>query len=95
MIESPRFKLAGSQASFLVSGGFDEKSLFVELVDAESGQQLLSAGGSGGPQMKRVVWDVESWIGQTVSLRVVDRKTASWGHLTFDDFSTSGELVGD
>ncbi|MFT5466527.1 MAG: arylsulfatase A-like enzyme [Verrucomicrobiales bacterium] len=94
VIESPRFKLAGPQASFLVSGGgLDEKSLFVALVDAESGQQLLSAGGSGGAQMKRVVWDVEEWTGQTVYLRIVDRKTTGWGHLTFDDFSVAGQLA--
>ncbi len=91
ILESPRFKLLGKQASFLVSGGFDDKELYVGLFDAESGQRLLAAGGPKGPQMNRVVWDVSQWKGKAVFLRIVDNRLANWGHLTFD--STQAEYV--
>jgi fructan beta-fructosidase len=54
---------------------------------------LLAAGGTKGPQMQRVEWDLGEWIGRTVILRIVDRNQGGWGHLTFDDFSVEGELV--
>lgn len=87
VLESPRFVLMGDKAAFLVSGGFDEEDLYVGLCDAGSGEVLLQAGGAGGPQMRRVVWDVQDFKGREVFLRIVDNRTASWGHLTFDDFS--------
>lgn len=93
MIESSAFKLRGKQISFLVSGGYDKKSLYVALVDIETGEEFLTVGGPNGPQMKRVVWDVGDHVGREFFLRIIDRKTSNWGHLTFDDFSVDGELV--
>jgi len=43
--------------------------------------------------MKRVNWDVSSFKGREVFLKIVDRHTGGWGHLTFDDFSTEGEIT--
>ena len=93
VLESPRFKLAGKEAAFLASGGFDDKQLYIGLFDAESGKRLLAAGGPKGPQMHRVKWDVSKWVGKTVFLRIVDQRPSNWGHLTFDDFSTQAEFV--
>ena len=93
VFQSPSFVLSGERASFLVSGGFDPKNLFVGLYDTESGALLKSAGGTRGPQMVRTTWDVGSWKGKRVFLRVVDQNTEGWGHLTFDDFSAEGRLV--
>ncbi|MEM7599917.1 MAG: arylsulfatase [Verrucomicrobiota bacterium] len=89
--QSPTFVIQGDQASFLASGGFDPGSLYVGLFDAESNQLLLAAGGPGGPQMQRTIWDVANLKGRTVYLQVVDQNTEGWGHLTFDDFSVEGE----
>ena len=91
LLESPRFVLTGNKAAFLVSGGFDEEALFVALCDATSGKVLLQAGGSSGPQMRRVVWNVQDFQGREVFLRIIDNRTAGWGHLTFDDFSAEGK----
>jgi hypothetical protein len=93
VLESPRFVLTGDKAAFLVSGGFDKQALHVGLRDAKTGEILVQAGGAAGPQMRRVVWDVEAFRGREVFLRIVDKRTAGWGHLTFDDFSAQGELA--
>ena len=93
VLESPRFLLTGDKAAFLVSGSFDKETLYVALCDANSGAILLQAGGTNGPQMHRVVWDVRKFRDREVFLRVVDNRTAGWGHLTMDDFSAQGELA--
>ena len=92
VLQSPSFVIHGHQASFLASGGFDPESLFVGLFDAETEKVLLSAGGPMGPQMQRTIWDVRTLKGKTVFIRVVDRNTGGWGHLTFDDFSMDGTI---
>jgi len=92
VLQSPTFIIAGDRASFLVSGGYDEDTLYVGLFDAESKQRLVSAGGAAGPQMKRKTWDVSKFKGKPVFLRVVDKSVDGWGHLTFDDFSVDGML---
>ena len=56
-------------------------------------QEVLRAGGTNSPVLRRVRWDVSPWIGKQVFLRIVDRKTRSWAHVTFDDFSVDGQLV--
>ncbi len=93
VFQSPKFVIQGDRASFLASGGFDSKSLFVGLYEAGSKEPILMAGGPRGPQMQRTIWDVRELKGKTVFLRIVDQNTGSWGHLTFDDFSVEGTLV--
>ena len=95
VFQSPKFVIHGDLASFLASGGFDPQTLYVGLIDAESKEVVLKAGGPRGPQMKRTTWDVSKLNRKTVFLRVVDRNVAGWGHLTFDDFSVDGKLHAD
>jgi hypothetical protein len=85
VVESPRFVVRGKAASFLIGGG-DRPATYVTLYTA-AGKEVLRAGGTNSPVLRRVRWDVWPWIGQEVYLRVVDRKTHSWAHITFDDFS--------
>ena len=93
VVQSPRFVIRSELASFLTSGGFDEELLYIGLCDAETGEPLLKAGGSGGPQMHRVTWDVRAFKDRPVFLQLVDKSTDGWGHLTFDDFSADGQLA--
>ncbi|MEJ6580868.1 MAG: arylsulfatase [Akkermansiaceae bacterium] len=92
ILQSPAFVIEGDRASFLASGGFHPKNLYVGLIDAKTGRVLLSAGGARGPQMKRTTWNVSKLKGNTVYLQIVDQNTNGWGHLTFDDFSIKGTL---
>ena len=63
-----------------------------DLLCTTDGTEALRAGGPKGPYFRRVRWDVSQWKGQVVFLRVVDRKTAGWGHVTLDDFSAQGAI---
>ncbi|MFT5122505.1 MAG: hypothetical protein ACI97B_001136 [Verrucomicrobiales bacterium] len=67
--------------------------LYLGLFDADTGERLREAFGAKGPQMRRVVWNVNNLTGRKVKLRLVDQKTSNWGHLTFDDFSVDGTLL--
>ncbi|MCP5109894.1 MAG: sulfatase-like hydrolase/transferase, partial [bacterium] len=91
VLQSPAFKLSGDKASFLVSGGFDETDPHAALVDADSGDVLIKAGGGRDPHMRRTVWDVSKWSGRKVRFEVVDRSSGGWGHLNVDDFSVGSE----
>lgn len=91
IVESPEFTITGDAASFLIGGG-GHPGTYVALVDATSGEELLTARGKNAEIMMRVQWDVGPYRGRRVKLRVVDRETKGWGHVTFDDFSCQGEL---
>ena len=95
VLQSPEFILRGDRLAFLVSGGFEAGKLYVGLVDADSGEVLIQEGGSKDHRMRRVIWDVSKWKGRQVHLRVVDDKTAGWGHLNVDDISVEGSLVNE
>jgi arylsulfatase len=93
VLQSPAFVLEGDQLAFLVAGGFDAEKLYVGLINADSGEVLIGAGGSRDHRMRRVVWDVSKWKGKTVRVRVVDQSPGGWGHLNIDDFSVAGSLA--
>jgi hypothetical protein len=91
VIQSPWFVLQGARMSFLVGGG-DGPETYVALCTAD-GQEVLRAGGTNSPVLRRVNWDVSPYVGKTVCLRIIDRKKRVWAHITFDDFSTEGVVV--
>jgi hypothetical protein len=89
-IESPVFVLRGETASLLVGGG-SHADTYVALC-TEDGREVLYARGKNDETLQRVGWDVGKLAGQRVFLRVVDRNTGGWGHVTFDDFTAEGEI---
>ncbi|MFG0333828.1 MAG: sulfatase [Maioricimonas sp. JB049] len=91
VIESPLFVLKGDTIRFLVGGGSGPQT-YVALCD-EEGTELMKVHGRNGPALQRVDWDVSAHQGKRLRLRIVDRSTGGWGHVTFDDFSCEGELV--
>lgn len=93
IVESPEFTLRGDRASFLVGGG-RHANTYVALVDAQSGEELLTARGANTEIMQRIDWDVASLKGRRVRLRLVDQNMGGWGHVTFDDFSCQAALDG-
>ena len=90
VVESPVFVLEGDEATLLVGGGGHETT-YVALCTAD-GTEVRHARGIHDEAMQRVVWDVRPWIGEEVFLRVVDRHTGGWGHVTFDDFRAAGRI---
>ena len=90
VVESPVFVLAGPDLSFLVGGGGHDDT-YVALC-TESGGEVLKAGGKDAQRMERVQWQAPELVGQRVFLRIVDRNTGGWGHVTFDNFRANGVI---
>ncbi len=90
VVESPVFVLTGTKASMRVGGG-NHEATYVALC-TEDGTEVLYARGQNSQTMYPVDWDVEPWIDQKVFLRLVDKESGSWGHITFDDFSSNGYI---
>ncbi|MDY0166550.1 MAG: hypothetical protein RBS80_08395 [Thermoguttaceae bacterium] len=89
-VESPVFVVTGPKASMLVGGG-SHPTTYVALC-TEDGNEVLHARGRDSQTMHRVEWDVKPWIGRRVFLRLTDRHTGGWGHITFDDFRAEGRI---
>ena len=92
VVQSPAFELTGAKMSFLVGGG-RHKETYVALCDAATGKVLRAARGLNSEAMQRIHWDVSQYKGRPLRMRIVDRHTGGWGHVTFDDFSAQGRLV--
>ncbi|HSV73558.1 MAG TPA: hypothetical protein VLH79_07350 [Chthonomonadales bacterium] len=90
VIESPVFVLRGPTARLLVGGGRRDDT-YVALCTLD-GEEALKARGADTEAMQTVVWDVTRWVGKRVFLRMVDRNTGGWGHITLDDFVAEGAL---
>ncbi len=86
-LTSAPFKLTERYVSFLVGGGADQANVRVELVrktgDVE--EVIAQAAGETHENMSRVLFDLEKHVGQEIFVRLVDRSSAGWGHINFDD----------
>ncbi|MCR6097527.1 GH32 C-terminal domain-containing protein [Salipaludibacillus agaradhaerens] len=86
-MKSSHFLLSGTgEINFLISGGEDERHLYVALVQAEDEKVLMKATGHQSETYRRVVWDASDYIGEEVYIKVVDQTTGDFGHLNVDDF---------
>ena len=90
VVESPVFVLERPEMSFLVGGGPFE-GVYVALCTLD-GREVLKARGVQDEVMQRMAWKAPQLVGQRVFLRVVDRETCGWGHVTLDDFTATGRL---
>jgi levanase len=82
-LTSPAFVLDEDHLSFLIGGGKrSDGSLQAELV--VDGQVVRSATGQESGALNWASWDVSDLRGSTAQLRLVDKATGGWGHLTFD-----------
>ena len=90
VVESPVFLLSGPEMSFLVGGG-DYPMTYVALCTLD-GKEVRQARGRRTEVMARVHWNTPELVGKKVFLRVVDRETGGWGHITLDDFQAQGQI---
>ncbi|SES05576.1 Sucrose-6-phosphate hydrolase SacC, GH32 family [Salipaludibacillus aurantiacus] len=93
-LKSSHFELAGSgTVSFLIGGGNDSKNLYVALVHAETGKELMRATNDNfndetGESYNRVTWDASEYKGEELFFKVVNNLEGGWGHINVDDFRT-------
>jgi hypothetical protein len=71
-------------------GGGNHKNTYVTVCKAD-GREIFTANGNNVELMERIEWNAKDYIGQALFLRIVDKNTGSWGHVTFDDFITETE----
>ncbi|MCA0755984.1 GH32 C-terminal domain-containing protein [Paenibacillus sp. N4] len=90
-LRSSVFRLGGNgKISFRVGGGEDLNKLYVALVREADGEILFKATGAAptmGEGYRRVEWDASEYLGESLSIRVVDYHTGGFGHINVDDFS--------
>lgn len=84
-LTSAPFVVSKPFASFLIAGGSHPETR-VEIVHDGLNLVLFQATGDDTENLKREVVDLSKLVGQTLRVRLVDRRSTGWGHLNFDDF---------
>jgi putative membrane-bound dehydrogenase-like protein len=84
-LTSVPFEVKQPWASFLINGGSTE-STRVELALADSGKVIFKASGVDAEGLRPVAVDLKEFLGQKITIRLVDEASGGWGHLNFDDF---------
>jgi putative membrane-bound dehydrogenase-like protein len=85
-LTSVQFRLDKPYARFLVGGGGRENTR-VEIVRADTNEVISRTSGDNTEDLKPVAVDLTKHVGREVFVRLVDRDSAGWGHLNFDDFT--------
>lgn len=84
VVVSPVFAIEDEQYIAYISGGDDRETLYVALVDEETGDELLRvAHDHDDNRMSPEQIDVGHLRDRRVYLKVVDKAQGSWGHINF------------
>ncbi|CAM9590131.1 unnamed protein product, partial [Discosporangium mesarthrocarpum] len=90
---SPEEENGIATVSFLVGGGCDDRTEYVELL--ADGVPVARATGDCSEEMRRITWDTTMLEGRAGQIRVVDASSSHpWGHINVDDFQLSWEHKG-
>lgn len=86
-LTSPPFRIERHHLAFLIGGGGYSEETFMELL--VDGTSVRRASGpntapGGSEALDWHIWDVREFEGRTGVLRIVDRRTAGWGHINVD-----------
>jgi hypothetical protein len=73
--------------NFLIGGGEHPQDVYIALIRSSDQKELFRATGSDSEEMMRVGWDAKAHLGETLYLKVVDKATGGWGHITLDDIN--------
>lgn len=86
-LTSEPFVVSSPFVSFLIGGGRDRSTRAEIQTPAADGtwQTIHSASGDDREAMRRAVFDLQPWLGQTARIQLIDENTGGWGHLNFDD----------
>lgn len=93
VIVSPLFIPAGGKMTFRVGGGRGP-STYVALCTAD-GKEIQFAHGVNNQVMQKASWDLSSQAGKKLFIKVVDRSTNGWGHITVDNFQFDAKVLSE
>ena len=79
------------QVDLLTAGGYDPDNLYVAAVRAADGAVLAKVSGNEQEplraQYQRRGMNLSAHVGEEIYLKVVDRATGGWGHISVDDIN--------
>ncbi|WP_171649249.1 GH32 C-terminal domain-containing protein [Paenibacillus phytorum] len=88
VLQSQTFTLGGSgKIDFLIGGGNNISNLYVALVRASDGVELMKATGANNEAYSHVFWDASAYLNTSCYIKIVDNNIGGWGHLNVDDFN--------
>ena len=93
VIVSPVFVPQAGKMTFRVGGGSGPK-VYVALCTGD-GDEVLFARGINNQVMQKAEWDLSPFAGKKMFIKVVDRSTTGWGHITADNFQFDGEVLDE
>ncbi|MCR9198839.1 MAG: arylsulfatase [Planctomycetaceae bacterium] len=93
VIISPLFVPEPGRMTFRVGGG-NGPDVYVALCRAD-GRQVQSTQGVRDQVMQEREWDLTPYTGQKLFIKVVDKSTGGWGHITADDFQFDGTVLDE
>jgi fructan beta-fructosidase len=96
-LTSPPFPIERPYLNFLIGGGQHAGATCIDLM--VEGKVVRTATGpndrpGGTEQLDWSAWDVRDLMGQPAVLRIVDRQTGGWGHITIDQLVQSDRRMG-
>ena len=86
------FMILGTQISFLIGGGCDASTEYVELL--VDGFGVYKETGKCSERMERVSFDVSLYTYRAGQIRVVDAGVSTWGHINIDDIQFNWDVRG-
>jgi hypothetical protein len=92
VLTSETFMILGSSISFLIGGGCDALTEYVELL--VDGIGVDRATGECREMMRNLTWDVALFRGRAAQIRIVDAGTSIWGHINVDHFVFDWVMMG-
>ncbi|GAB5405672.1 MAG: hypothetical protein Aurels2KO_39030 [Aureliella sp.] len=93
VVVSPLFVPKAGKMTFRVGGGKGQ-STYVALCTAD-GKEVQFARGINDQVMQQAEWDLTPYAGKKVFIKIVDRATGGWGHITVDNFQFDGEVLDE
>ena len=82
-LTSDPFMIKGSTISFLIGGGCDHLTEYIELL--VDGIATLRTTGQCNERMDRVTWTVSEFQNRAAQIRIVDSAKTEWGHINIDE----------
>lgn len=98
---SGEFEIGGSGfITFRLGGAMNAGLTYVSVVESETGEELFRFGNtafetSSSDVLKAYKADLSVALGKTARIKIVDRSTANYGYICFDDFVTYYESEPD
>ncbi|KAL3786858.1 hypothetical protein HJC23_013779 [Cyclotella cryptica] len=89
-LTSDAFVILGDTISFLIGGGCNHLTVYVELL--VDGFATLRATGKCNERMEEVQWDVSDFKERTGQIRIVDNGSSKWDHINVDGFKFSWDM---